>query len=122
MTSDLAKSEAAAEAGIEEAEACVQDACSLLVGADVAGVERAGFRLARAVEIFSGWVPGTEPSTRRLELHRSVQRAGRLLEAIGRWCEYRRSVLFPEQTTPPCYGADGRTLSPPNPTSVTLQG
>ena len=113
-----------AESGLEEAEACVAEACALLVRGDLAGMEYAGGQLRRAIEIVTGWQrqPSGERSPRRLKLHGSVQRAGRLLEAVGRWCQHRQYVLFPQETTPPCYGADGRTVAAPMAGSMTLQG
>jgi hypothetical protein len=109
--------------GLEEAEAEVREACTLLERGDAAGIEQAAGRLRNAIEIFTGWPrqPAGTPSPRRLELHRSVQRAGSLMEAIRRWCGHRRGILFPEETTPPCYGANGRPVAAPRAGSMTLQ-
>jgi hypothetical protein len=110
--------------GIAEAETHVNEACALLVRGDPAGMEQAAGELRNAIEIFAGWPgqPAGAPSPRRFELHRSVERAGRLLDAAGRWCRHRRSVLFPEETTPPSYGSDGRAVAAPVAGSMTLHG
>ena len=113
-----------AASGIEEAEAHLSEACTLLVRGDPAGIEQAGEQFRNAIEILTGWQrqPSGGNSPRRLGLHRSVERAGRLLEAAGRWRRHRRSLLAPEASTPPCYGADGRTVAAPTAGSTMLQG
>jgi hypothetical protein len=110
--------------GIEEAEARVNEACALLVRGDPAGIVQAGGQLHKAIEIFTGWQrqPFGTHSPRRLDMHRSVQCAGSLLEAVGRWLDHRRCMLFPEETTTPCYGSDGRAVAAKMAGSMTLQG
>jgi len=109
---------------VEEAEACIHEACAVLVRADPACVEQAGGQFRKAIEIFTGWrgQPPAAQSPRRLELHRAVQRAGRLLEGIERWRQHRRAMLFPEEAAPPCYGVDGRAVVVPASGSMALQG
>jgi hypothetical protein len=111
------------EIGLAQAEAHLNDALALLVRGDAAGMEQAGGQFRKAVEVLAGWPPhSSAPSPRRLELHKSVMRAGRLLDAAGRWCQHRRNMLFPEETTPPSYGADGKTVPAPVAGSTTLRG
>ena len=107
-----------------EAEARVKEACVLLIRGDVTAVAQAAACLESATEILKrcpGAVPGA-PSPRRLALHRAVQRAGKLLQAIGQWCEYRRGLIFPEEDVAPCYGSDGRERSGPAARSVAVEG
>jgi hypothetical protein len=124
MPNEVALRREPAESGLEDAEACVREACALLVCGDPAGMEQAGGQLRKAIEIFTGWQgqPPVAHSPCRLELHRSVQHAGRLLGATGRWCQHRQWMLFPEAASPPCYGADGRAVAAPAAGSMTLQG
>lgn len=113
-----------ADSGLDEAEACVQQACTRLVRGNPSDIEGAAAHLRQAIAIFTGWQrqPAAKPSLRRLELHKSVQRAGRLIEAIGGWCRHRRCVLFPEEATPRCYGSDGRAVAAPVAGTMTLRG
>jgi len=109
------------EVGLDTAEECVRRACTALMRGNVTDLQQAGAHLARAVEIFSGWTPSIKPSLHRLRLHESIQTAGRLLEAVGRWCDLRRRALLPEQT-PSCYGPDGRKVTAPAGATTTFHG
>jgi hypothetical protein len=122
MRVEEAQRKSASGDDLEEAEECVREACELLVRAGLRELQQAGGRLARAAEIVGRWQPSTGRSARSLELHRSVERAGSLLEAVRRWCEHRRSMLLPERATPPGYGADGRPLAAPASASMAFQG
>ena len=110
--------------GLEEAESRIRGACALLGRGDAEGMEEAGAQFQKLVQIVSAWHGDfmAGPSPRRIELHKSIQRAGRLLEAAGHWCEHRRNLLLHDETTPPCYGANGRSVVAPMAASTTLRG
>jgi len=109
-------------ADLVEAEARVHEACALLMRGDAQGVEEAGVQFERTIGILSGRHPSTGDLPRRMALHKSIQRAERLMAAAGRWVEHRRSVLLPDETAPTCYGANGKTVTAPTSGSMTLQG
>jgi len=108
----------------EDALAQVNAACALLVRGDSASIVEAGraFEAAVADVDQSGGAARQTPMVPRSDFHRAVERAGQLLGAIGRWQRHRHAVLFPEQTGPCGYGANGRALSAPAAGSLTLEG
>jgi len=109
--------------GLAEAEEYVAEACALLVRADLSSIELAAGHLSRAADVLSGpGKTGETASRRRKALHQSIQRAGELLDALGRWCEHRRMVLFPEEGMPACYGADGRETPAVAADTLALEG
>jgi hypothetical protein len=108
--------------GIAAAEAHVRAACMLLERADPGSVKQAGNRLSRAAEIMSRWQASGKPSLSRMELHRVVCRAGRLIEALGTWCNQRQRALVPDEKTASSYGVNGRIIPAYSSGSMTLQG
>jgi len=99
----------------------VSAACVLLVRADAASLVDARCALAAAVAAASesNGAPRTVPWS---DFHRAIERAGRLLGAIGEWQRHRRAVLFPEVAHPGSYGANGRTIRAPEAGSMVLEG
>lgn len=113
----------AVDPGLAEAQARMGEVCRLLIRGDLTGMEEARGHVQHAIEILSGWRPVEgAPTPRRNQLHRSVERAGRLMESVGQWCQHRRVVLFPDEATPPCYGADGRAVVGTIAGSTALRG
>jgi len=108
----------------EQALAQVNAACASLLRGDAAALVEAGreFEAAVAAVHQACGAARLAPMAPWSDFHCAVQRAGQLLGAIGKWQRHRSAVLFPQQTSPCGYGANGRPLSAPAAGSLTLEG
>lgn len=106
-----------------DAHARLEEACRLLESADEHAVILAGRRFQEAAALLECCHPSGREATRdAVLLRRTSARAGKLLDALGRWRNKLALLLSDDDAALPGYTADGRTTAGGAPGALRVLG